>query len=171
MLQNLRKRQEGFTIIEVMIVLVIAAVILLIVFLAVPALQRNSRNTQAKNEAAQLSSAVAEFTANNGGTAPANSATAGTYAVKGGSGTGDDQKIINLTNNKTVTKLLIEAKTATSRPPDVNSAIVRVGATCNGFTSTATTATTASAASSRQYVTIYMIESPAATPTCVESGL
>ncbi|HPW47952.1 MAG TPA: prepilin-type N-terminal cleavage/methylation domain-containing protein, partial [Candidatus Saccharibacteria bacterium] len=36
-----KKDQKGFTIIEVLIVLAIAALILLIVFLAVPALQRN----------------------------------------------------------------------------------------------------------------------------------
>lgn len=53
-----QKRQEGFTIIEVMIVLAIAAVILLIVLLAVPALQRNSRNTQRNNDAAQLAAAI-----------------------------------------------------------------------------------------------------------------
>jgi prepilin-type N-terminal cleavage/methylation domain-containing protein len=53
-----QKRQEGFTIIEVMIVLAIAAVILLIVLLAVPALQRNSRNTQRNNDAAQIAAAV-----------------------------------------------------------------------------------------------------------------
>ena len=40
--------QKGFTIIEVMIVLAIAGLIILIVFLAVPALQRNGRNTQQK---------------------------------------------------------------------------------------------------------------------------
>jgi prepilin-type N-terminal cleavage/methylation domain-containing protein len=39
-----QKREAGFTIIEVLIVLAIAALILLIVFLAVPALQRNARN-------------------------------------------------------------------------------------------------------------------------------
>jgi prepilin-type N-terminal cleavage/methylation domain-containing protein len=59
-----RKRQEGFTIIEVMIVLAIAAVILLIVLLAVPALQRNSRNTQRANDAATLAAAVNTCLAN-----------------------------------------------------------------------------------------------------------
>jgi prepilin-type N-terminal cleavage/methylation domain-containing protein len=39
-----KQNQKGFTIIEVLIVLAIAAVIMLVVFLAVPALQRNSRN-------------------------------------------------------------------------------------------------------------------------------
>jgi prepilin-type N-terminal cleavage/methylation domain-containing protein len=59
-----RKRQEGFTIIEVMIVLAIAAVILLIVLLAVPALQRNSRNTQRNNDVAQIAAAINTCLAN-----------------------------------------------------------------------------------------------------------
>lgn len=59
-----RKRQEGFTIIEVMIVLAIAAVILLIVLLAVPALQRNSRNTQRNNDVASIAAAINTCMAN-----------------------------------------------------------------------------------------------------------
>src|SRR3982751_3532461 len=62
-----QKRQQGFTIIEVMIVLAIAAVILLIVLLAVPALQRNSRNTQRNNDAATLAAAVNTCLSNNNG--------------------------------------------------------------------------------------------------------
>lgn len=70
MLSNIKKRTEGFTIIEVLIVLAIAGLILLIVFLAVPALQRNSRNTQRKNEVSGLLSAVNEYVDNNNGTLP-----------------------------------------------------------------------------------------------------
>lgn len=71
MLNKLKKSKgEGFTIIEVMIVLVIAALILLIVFLAIPALQRNGRNTQRKNDVAQLLASVAEFSNNNNGNLP-----------------------------------------------------------------------------------------------------
>jgi prepilin-type N-terminal cleavage/methylation domain-containing protein len=69
-LKNLRKRSEGFTIIEVLIVLAIAGLILLIVFLAVPALQRNSRNTQRKNDVSGVLGAVQEFANNNGGIMP-----------------------------------------------------------------------------------------------------
>ena len=55
MLTKLQKRNtEGFTIIEVMIVLAIAALILLIVLLAVPALQRQFRNTAIKNDASSV---------------------------------------------------------------------------------------------------------------------
>jgi prepilin-type N-terminal cleavage/methylation domain-containing protein len=71
MLSKLKKSKgEGFTIIEVMIVLAIAALILLIVFLAVPALQRNSRNTQRKSDVSQIASAIANFVSNNGGSLP-----------------------------------------------------------------------------------------------------
>lgn len=64
------RNQKGFTIIEVLIVLAIAGLILLIVFLAVPALQRNSRNTQRKNDAAAILGAVTEWSTNNAGKMP-----------------------------------------------------------------------------------------------------
>ena len=65
--------QKGFTIIEVLIVLAVAALILLVVFLAVPGLQRNQKNTQIKQEISRLSGAIVNFEANNGGAAPLNS--------------------------------------------------------------------------------------------------
>lgn len=64
------KRQQGFTIIEVMIVLAIAGLIMLIVFLAVPALQRTSRNTQRKNDAGNILGAVGTYVSNNNGALP-----------------------------------------------------------------------------------------------------
>ena len=68
MLHKLKNRkEEGFTIIEVLIVLAIAGLIILIVLLAVPALQRNSRNTSIKNEASALVGGFSSFAANNDG--------------------------------------------------------------------------------------------------------
>jgi prepilin-type N-terminal cleavage/methylation domain-containing protein len=68
MLQKYKtKREEGFTIIEVLIVLAIAGLILLIVFLAVPALQRNARNNARNNEASRISSTVTDCLANRNG--------------------------------------------------------------------------------------------------------
>lgn len=61
------KRQQGFTIIEVLIVLAIAGLIMLIVFLAVPSLQRNSRNTQRSSDAARIAGAINECLGNNNG--------------------------------------------------------------------------------------------------------
>ena len=70
MLNRIRKENEGFTIIEVLIVLAIAGLIILIVFLAVPALQRNSRNTGRRNDVSTYLGAVNEFIANNNGRLP-----------------------------------------------------------------------------------------------------
>ena len=68
--QYQQKREQGFTIIEVLIVLAIAALIFLIVFLAVPALQRNSRNNAIKHDAANVLSAISTFESNNNGKLP-----------------------------------------------------------------------------------------------------
>ncbi len=71
MLHNLKQRKiEGFTIIEVMIVLAIAGLIMLIVFLAVPALQRNAHNTSIKNDVAGILAGMNEYSDNNNGTLP-----------------------------------------------------------------------------------------------------
>ena len=75
MQKRLQQKTQGFTIIEVMIVLVIAAVILLIVFLAIPALQRNSRNTQRKDDAARVVTLYREYLGNNPTTPPTNTST------------------------------------------------------------------------------------------------
>ena len=65
MLQNIKNRkQEGFTIIEVLIVLAIAGLIMLIVFLAVPALQRNSRNSQRSADASKIAAAISQCLSN-----------------------------------------------------------------------------------------------------------
>lgn len=71
MLTKLKKpNNQGFTIIEVMIVLAIAGLILLIVFLAVPALQRAQRNSGRKSDAGHINTAVNDFVSNNNGTLP-----------------------------------------------------------------------------------------------------
>jgi prepilin-type N-terminal cleavage/methylation domain-containing protein len=67
MLKKLNK-QKGFTIVEVMIVLAIAGVIMLVVFLAVPALQRNSRNTTRRADVSHLGAVLSEWVGNHQGT-------------------------------------------------------------------------------------------------------
>lgn len=60
-------RKQGFTIIEVVLVLAIAGLIFLMVFIALPALQRNQRDTQRRNDYGMLSSAITTYASNNGG--------------------------------------------------------------------------------------------------------
>lgn len=82
MFKNLKKRSEGFTIIEAMIVLAIAGLIMLIVFLAVPGLQRSQRNTARKNDIARVGASVIDWYANNPGNT-IYSAVAATTATNG----------------------------------------------------------------------------------------
>ena len=61
--------QKGFTIIEVLIVLAIATLILLVVFLAIPGLQRSQRNSSRKADIGKIVTGISNFTGNNQGTA------------------------------------------------------------------------------------------------------
>ncbi|MBS7346275.1 MAG: type II secretion system protein [Candidatus Sacchiramonaceae bacterium] len=65
-----RNKKSGFTIIEVVLVLAIAGLIFLMVFIALPALQRSQRDSQRKNDLGRAISAVQSFQANNRGRAP-----------------------------------------------------------------------------------------------------
>ena len=62
----LRKRY-GFTIIEVVLVLAIAGLIFLMVFVALPALQRSQRDTQRRNDMARVATALINYQTNNNG--------------------------------------------------------------------------------------------------------
>jgi prepilin-type N-terminal cleavage/methylation domain-containing protein len=67
---TLSKSKTGFTIIEVLIVLAIAGLILLVVFLAVPALQRSARNNGRRSDASRISAQVSDFESNQSGSLP-----------------------------------------------------------------------------------------------------
>ena len=65
-----KKKKKGFTIIEVVLVLAIAGLIFLMVFIALPALQRSQRNTRRRQDMARILSAFNDFQANNNGKVP-----------------------------------------------------------------------------------------------------
>ncbi|HEX5395391.1 MAG TPA: prepilin-type N-terminal cleavage/methylation domain-containing protein [Candidatus Saccharimonadales bacterium] len=65
-----KKSTQGFTIIEVLIVLAIAGLIMAIVFLAVPALRRNANNNSRRSDAAHLAGIVNEYASNHSGQLP-----------------------------------------------------------------------------------------------------
>ncbi|HJM04397.1 MAG TPA: type II secretion system protein [Candidatus Saccharimonadaceae bacterium] len=69
---NVQKKEKGFTIIEVVLVLAIAGLIFLMVFIALPALQRNQRDTQRRNDMGRLQTAVANYSSANRGSIPTN---------------------------------------------------------------------------------------------------
>lgn len=66
------KNNQGFTIIEVALVLGIAGLIFLMVFIALPAVQRNAADAQRKDDIATLLGAIKKYQTNNRGILPTN---------------------------------------------------------------------------------------------------
>ena len=64
------KNKKGFTIIEVVLVLAIAGLIFLMVFIALPALQRSQRNTQREDDLSRFLTAANDYQTNNNGKTP-----------------------------------------------------------------------------------------------------
>jgi prepilin-type N-terminal cleavage/methylation domain-containing protein len=64
------RRHGGFTIIEMVIVLAIAGIILVIIFKALPALQRNDHNSQRKHDVQMVLEEISKHQLNNSGTLP-----------------------------------------------------------------------------------------------------
>jgi prepilin-type N-terminal cleavage/methylation domain-containing protein len=64
------KNKKGFTIIEVVLVLAIAGLIFLMVFIALPALQRSQRNTQREDDLSRVLTAANDYQTNNNGKSP-----------------------------------------------------------------------------------------------------
>lgn len=86
-MSHAKKLNKGFTIIEVLIVLAIAGLILLIVFLAVPQLQRNSRNTAIKTDAQAVGATIQEYQSVNNGQMPTTVSISNGVITVSGSGT------------------------------------------------------------------------------------
>jgi len=82
-----RGTRSGFTIIEVVLVLAIAGLIFLMVFIALPALQRSQRDTQRRSSIGEMASAIQHYQTNNNGRLPKN----GTIAAQ--EPTGDDDRV------------------------------------------------------------------------------
>lgn len=70
MLNQQNKTKRGFTIIEVVLVLAIGGLIMTMVFIALPALQRSQRDTQRTNDMSRLITQVTNYQTNNRGRIP-----------------------------------------------------------------------------------------------------
>jgi len=147
-----KSKDKGFTIIEVLIVLAIAGLILLVVFLAVPALQRNARNTTRKSDVASVLAGISEYVNNNDGTQPANQATMGTgnTATIGSSGNTVEVKLGAYKSDQ----ISSTTTPATTGPTSVNNIIIVYGGKC----STTTIGDSVVGGPSRGFVALYMLE-------------
>lgn len=64
MAKNNIKSKQGFTIIEVVLVLAIAGLIFLMVFVALPALQRSQRDTSRRNDMSRVDTSLVQYQTN-----------------------------------------------------------------------------------------------------------
>ena len=125
-----KSKQSGFTIIEVMIVLAIAGLIMLIIFLAVPALQRNSRNTQIKNDAGNVAGGISTFQSNNNGTMPTSVTGTGSVVITAGTAT-DSIKV----NGSTAVTSVTTAPGSPLTAPTLGTVKVYLGFRCDNTAS------------------------------------
>lgn len=137
---KLNKPNRGFTIIEVMIVLAIAGLILAIVFIAVPQLQRNTRDNQRQNVASRLKAELETYASNNQGKYPFSAAVSGsgtladfqtryyTTIEKKNPSTGNDYSVSFAAND--------------AANPTADQILIHRAASCNGENATGTGAST-----------------------------
>lgn len=67
---SVKQKEKGFTIIEVVLVLAIAGLIFMMVFVALPGLQRAQRDTQRKNDMSRVMTQISSYSSNNRGAIP-----------------------------------------------------------------------------------------------------
>lgn len=157
MLKNLQKTNKGFTIVEVMIVLAIAGLIILVVLLAVPALQRNSRNASIKNDASAVSGVVNEFQSVNNGRMPGSITI--TNGVVTATGTG-----LTAVNGKVQGGTTGGGSTTATMPTAAGVVNARIGSKCNDA------GTALGPVNGRAVAVMYLTETSNATATqCLDS--
>lgn len=133
---NARTDNKGFTIIEVVLVLAIAALIFLMIFVALPALQRGQRDTARKNEAGTIASAITTYRSNNSGDLPEAAADLDSY----------------LDDLNQITSVSVVDGTAAYDDPAEDTAVVVTSAKCAGGSTVVETGT------SRQAAVVVFIE-------------
>lgn len=131
--------------------LAIAALIFLMVFLALPALQRSQRDTARKNDVSIVAAAVNSYTSNNRGTLPT-SAQLTTYV----SGTSDNTTTVTVNTDGTAGD-----KTTTDGTVTVYTKLK-----CGAVTGDKVTL---SAGTTRQYVTVTKLEAGNGSAYCLDS--
>ncbi len=138
-MSNLVKKEKGFTLIEIVLVLAIAGLLLVIVFLAVSGAQKSRRDTQRKNDAGAYVTSLESYASNNSGAYPATGVTVGsTYFTRKDPGTGSDYTI--------------SGAAAVTAAPAVGTIGYALGYVCNGQVGTTT------GAGARNYAVVIGLE-------------
>lgn len=147
-----QRKKSGFTIIEVLIVLAIAGLIIAIVLFAVPALQRNGRNTAIKSDANQIVGYVSDFVSNNDGTPPTSVAIASGVVTVSSNAAGTQAVTGNIQKGTTPNPTLAGAQATVT--PAAGTVTIVTAAKCG----TANGASYSTLSSPRTVAVVYAIE-------------
>ena len=143
---------KGFTIIEVVLVLAIAGLIFLMVFTALPALQKSQRDTARKNDVSTVASSVTSYASNNRGAFPTTAQLA--------------SYVTNLSSNTTTVSVTAAGTVPTSVSPADGTIVVTQKTTCG--TSTPASQTLGSG-TTRQFTVVTKLESGNGSYFCQDS--
>lgn len=153
-----KSNSKGFTIIEVLIVLAIAGLIMVVVFLAVPALQRSGRNNALNTSANNIFTGVSNFVSNNNGSLP-DAATldtaTNTVSIEGIAGSNTETVKVD-TSITSVSAVAKDSDTTLTAASDVGNAEILTGtyAKCND-----TASGTVAEGTGRSIALVYIAES------------
>ena len=154
---NIQQKEKGFTIIEVVLVLAIAGLIFLMVFIALPALQRNQRDTARKSDVTIVAAGVTSFSSNNRGAFP-DALQIKSYATN----VSDNSR----TPDGTDANLRVNTVTLTPLKPVDSEIVVTKGTTCGAAN---TESVTFGKGSARQFTVVTKLESGGGQVFCQES--
>lgn len=165
---NKKLNTKGFTIIEVVLVLAIAGLIMVMVFSALPALQRGQRDTARKNDASSVASSITTYTSNNRGSFPPPN----TYNDENSTGTFDPPSgfggyLSNL-SQQTVTVAVKSALTSTTTVSPVDGEVWIISKSKCG-TSGTTNQTLDLGSTPRQFTVVTKLESGGGAYFCQDS--
>lgn len=148
MAQSKTKSKKGFTIIEVVLVLAIAGLIFLMVFVALPALQRSQRDTQRRDDMARAATAITQYQTNNNGKLPSDGGSFKTNYLDGDNFKDPDGADYNID----IVAYDVKLDAVTGKLTFDHTVHIVTGALCDGEVATNTNAKT------RSYAILYKLE-------------
>lgn len=153
-MNTVTEKEKGFTIIEVVLVIAIGALIMLMVFLALPALQRGQRDTARKNDLSRLQAAIGNYKSTNKGRLPTLDATFVTGYMTTNGDTFADPK----GTNATYTLAPMVTGTPAYTEATVNNIYYNYGGTCGTGSAPAWQNPQGSAATTRKLIIVKPLE-------------
>ena len=153
-MKNKFNKNNGFTIIEVVLVLAIAGLIFVMVFVALPQLQRSQRDTARKNDASVIAAQVTTFSSNNRGALPADASVIRPYLTGNLSENTDEKKLI-LENYKN-TNGRVDFSGDDNTPTIFDKPVIVLGAQCD---TTGPTGVNMKVGTTRQFIVVVRLES------------